>query len=234
MDILTKLLANKESFDMLLLDFENAFDKVSHKRLNLKLSGYGITGKLLNWLKAFLSNRKQRVVMGDVISEWVEVNSGVIQGSVLGPLLFILFINDLIDQIKNNPKVFADDTKSIAKLSENNPNSNFQNDINNVLEWTNVWLMRLNLDKCKVMHLSKKNPKTAYIMRSYENNESKKIEITESQRDLGIQVSSNLKYADQVSKASSKANSVLGMLKRTFVSRNKEIWKKLWYCALYG
>ena len=94
--------------------------------------------------------------------------------------------------------------------------------------FSNVWLMRLNLDKCKVMHFGKKNPKIAYTMRSYENNESRQIQTTESERDLGIQVSSNLKYADQVSKASSKANSVLGMLKRTFVSRNKEIWKKLY------
>ena len=89
---LTKLLSEKESFDLLLLDFEKAFDKVAHKHLNIKLAGYGISGKLLNWLKSFLTNRKQRVVPGEFVSDWVFVYSTVIQGSVLGPLLFILSI----------------------------------------------------------------------------------------------------------------------------------------------
>ena len=79
MDTLTKLLSDKESFDLLLLDFAKAFDKVAHRRLNLKLEGYGICGKLLAWLKAFLTGRKQRVILGEFTSEWVKVNSGVIQ-----------------------------------------------------------------------------------------------------------------------------------------------------------
>ena len=227
MDTLTKLLADKESFDLLLLDFAKAFDKVAHKRLNLKLSGYGICGKLLAWLKAFLSGRKQRVILGEFVSEWVKVNSSVIQGSVLGPLLFILFINDLVDCIVNKSKLFADDTKVLAKTN-NTTESSLQKDINNILEWTNTWLMRLNLEKCKIMHFGKKNPKTNYTMKSYESEELIQIEKTESERDLGIQVSSNLKYDAQVSKSASKANTMLGILKRTFVTRNVDIWKKLY------
>ena len=227
MDTLTKLLSDKESFDLLLLDFAKAFDKVAHRRLNLKLEGYGICGKLLNWLKAFLTGRKQRVILGEFTSEWVKVNSGVIQGSVLGPLLFILFINDLVDYIINKSKLFADDTKVIAKTS-NEADSSLQTDIDNILEWTNTWLMRLNLDKCKIMHFGKNNPKTDYTRRSYDSDERILIEKTESERDLGIQVTSNLKYNDQVSKAASKGNSTLGMLKRTFVTRNTNIWKKLY------
>ena len=227
MDTLTKLLADKESFDLLLLDFAKAFDKVAHKRLNLKLSGYGICGKLLAWLKAFLTGRKQRVVLGEFISGWLEVSSSVIQGSVLGPLLFILFINDLVDYIVNKSKLFADDTKVSAKIN-NAPESSLQKDINSILEWTNTWLMRLNLDKCKIMHFGKKNPRINYTMKSYDNEELIQIEKTESERDLGIQVSANLKYDAQVSKSASKANSMLGILKRTFVTRNVDIWKKLY------
>ena len=227
MDTLTKLLADKESFDLLLLDFAKAFDKVAHKRLNLKLSGYGICGKLLAWLKAFLTGRKQRVVLGEFISEWLKVSSSVIQGSVLGPLLFILFINDLVDYIVNKSKLFADDTKVSAKIN-NAPESSLQKDINSILEWTNTWLMRLNLDKCKIMHFGKKNPRINYTMKSYDNEELIQIEKTESERDLGIQISANLKYDAQVSKSASKANSMLVILKRTFVTRNVDIWKKLY------
>ena len=227
MDTLTKLLDDKESFDMLLLDFAKAFDKVAHKRLNLKLSGYGICGNLLAWLKAFLSGRKQRVILGEFLSEWVKVNSSVIQGSVVGPLLFILFINDLVDYIVNKSKLFADDTKILAKTN-NAPESSLQKDIDSVLEWTSTWLMRLNLDKCKIMHFGKYNPKINYTMKSYDSEELIQIEKTDSERDLGIQVSSNLKYNAQVSKSASKANSMLGMLKRTFVTRNVKIWKKLY------
>ena len=227
MDTLTKLLADKESFDMLLLDFAKAFDKVAHKRLNLKLSGYGICGKLLAWLKAFLTGRKQRVILGEFVSEWVKVNSSVIQGSVLGPLLFILFINDLVDYIINKAKLFADDTKILAKTN-NSIESSLQKDIDSVLEWTSTWLMRLNLDKCKIMHFGKNNPKINYTMKSYDSEEQIQIEKTESERDLGIQVQANLKYDAQVSKSASKAKSMLGMLKRTIVTRNIGIWKKLY------
>ena len=131
LDLMTKLLSNKEAFDLLLLDFAKAFDKVAHKRLNLKLSGYGICGKLLIWLKSFLTDRKQRVILGEFLSNWGKVSSGVIQGSVLGPLLFILFINDLVDYIINKTKLFADDTKIIAKTN-NDPDSCLQKDIDNV------------------------------------------------------------------------------------------------------
>ena len=158
-DLLTKLLADKESFDLLLLDFAKAFDVVSHQRLLIKLEAYGINGNLLLWLKAFLKNRRQRVVLGDHFSNWVEVISGVIQGSSLGPVLFIIYINDLVEIIVNKSKLFADDTNIISKIdNENHLNNNLQVDIDRVLDWTKDWLIRLNIDKCKVMHFGKNIP----------------------------------------------------------------------------
>ena len=126
------------------------------KRLLLKLSAYGIDGALHKWICSFLSNRRQRVVFGDYCSDWSEVKSGVPQGSVLGPTLFILYINDLPDSISSIAKIYADDTKILAKLKANSYESDtakLQNDIDNLVDWTNIWLMRLNIEKCKVIHV---------------------------------------------------------------------------------
>ena len=158
-DFLTKAYADKDSVDMVLLDFAKAFDTVPHKRLLLKITKYGIDNQVLAWIKSFLSNRRQRVILGDSISSWLPVTSGVQQGSVLGPTLFILFINDLPDMIKNNCLIYADDTKIAAKIRQNNITEDIQmlqSDINIVKKWTDMWLVRLNDKKCKVMHFGKK------------------------------------------------------------------------------
>ena len=120
------------------LDFAKAFDKVHHGSLIEKLSKYGVTGQLLNWIRAFLSNRRQRVVLGDTQSEWTSVTSGVPQGSVLGPTLFAIFINDLPDYISSSCKMFADDTKILAPIHPNctdQDSAALQADIDKVVDW---------------------------------------------------------------------------------------------------
>ena len=162
-DLLTKMTSNGIPIDTVFLDFAKAFDKVSHPLLIYKLKKYGISGKLLNWIIAFLTNRRQRVVLGDTVSEWLPVLSGVPQGSVLGPTLFILFINDLTDQLQNYASLYSDDTKLICGLNPYNINEcilSLQDDINKIVEWTKTWQMELNISKCKVMHIGKKKPKT--------------------------------------------------------------------------
>ena len=95
----TKILAEKGALDILFIDFEKAFYKVQHKRLLHKLSKYGIKGKLLKWFEAFLKNRRQRVVLGEAVSEWGKIKSGVPQGSVIGTILYLIYINDLPDKL---------------------------------------------------------------------------------------------------------------------------------------
>jgi len=116
MDFLTGNMAKKLPVDVIFLDFAKAFDKVPHQRMLYKLKMYGIEGNLLDWIKGFLLNRFQRVILGDTQSNWLPVTSGVPQGSVLGPILFVIFINDLPDVIckENICKIYADDTKILS------------------------------------------------------------------------------------------------------------------------
>jgi hypothetical protein len=112
----TKLMDDNERVDIIYLDFKKAFDSVSHKALLYKLSMYGLSGPVLLWIEAFLTDRRQSVFIGDSYSEWYKVESGVPQGSVVGPLLFLLYINDLPKVVKHSSiKLFADDTKIYRK-----------------------------------------------------------------------------------------------------------------------
>ena len=111
MDDLTNFIENKKSFDIIYLDFRKAFDSVPHKRLLLKLKSYGINGEILNWVEDFLTGRKQRVNVNGKFSSRTDVLSGIPQGSILGPVLFTIFINDLSDEVNSICKIFADDTK---------------------------------------------------------------------------------------------------------------------------
>ena len=228
--MMTKTLDNKIEMDLIFLDFAKAFDKVNHQLLKLKLENYGIKGNLLSWISSFLENRKQRVVLGETVSDWVSVTSGVPQGSVLGPLLFAIYINDLPECIKSNVKMFADDTKIIGTIRTSHIDSDtavIQNDVDSISTWCKEWRMHLNTDKCKVMHIGKKVPPRSYhILDSAD--QQKTLGSTTVEKDLGIMISNDLKPRAQVQKASSKANSMLALLKNTFFSREPLLWKKLY------
>ena len=147
------MIDNKDPVDAIYLDCQKAFDTVPPKRLLLKLEAYGITGKLLNWIKDFLQGRTQRVVVRGVMSEELDVWSGVPQGSVLGPLLFLIYINDLLDGITSKGKLFADDSKLFRSVKNRSDRMVLQNDLLKLQQWSNAWLLKFNEKKCKVMHI---------------------------------------------------------------------------------
>ena len=130
LDVITDAVNNKgKSVDLVLLGLAKAFDKVSHEKLLLKLEAYGINSILVKWVKGFLSNRRQRVVIEDNSSKWVDVTSSVPQESVLEPLLFTIFINDLPENIKNQCKLYADDCKLIGVVENEGDLEQVQVDI---------------------------------------------------------------------------------------------------------
>ena len=138
--------------EIILIDFAKAFDKVLHKRLLYKLQWYGIRGNIHHWIKSFLSDRVQKVIIDGISSSSVPVTSGVPQGTVLGPLLFLIYINDLSDFIQYSTlKLFADDCISIQSEADT---ILLQKDIDSLFAWTIIWQMELNIDKCCSMSVT--------------------------------------------------------------------------------
>ncbi|CAF0803007.1 unnamed protein product [Brachionus calyciflorus] len=134
-------------------DFSKAFDKVSHEKLLIKLKAYGIN-EAFEWIKSFLFDRKQRVELGSTVSEWERVTSRVPQGSVLGPILFVIYINDLLELFRSFALSYADYLKLVGSVkSSMNGSPELQHDLNILTEWANLWSTELNLAKCKAMYL---------------------------------------------------------------------------------
>ena len=149
-------LSNKGQTDIIFLDFSKAFDKISHKFLLSKLHYYGIRNHTLSWIGAFLSSRTQTTVVTGVHSSYVKVASGLPQGSVLGPMLFLLYINDINNAIKSQIKLFADDGVLYRNIRNQNDQVILQNDLDTISSWAEKWLMEININKCSVLSITLK------------------------------------------------------------------------------
>ena len=140
----TEMLDNKGQIDCIYLDFQKAFDSVPHKRLLSKLKATGINGNLLGWISNFLTDRTQQVTVNGALSQLIEVLSGVPQGSVLGPLLFLIFINDLPSCVQSDAYLFADDTKVFRQIHCKNDQVALQRDMTTLSVWCEDWLLKFN------------------------------------------------------------------------------------------
>jgi len=148
----TSDLDDGNSVDLVYLDFAKAFDKVPHRRLAKKLEAHGIGGCILQWIENWLSKRRQCVGINGVYSSWRDVTSGVPQGSVLGPILFVIYINDLDSDLVSHIGKFADDTKMYKSVNCIADVEMLRNDLTRLDEWSREWQMQFNIDKCVVMH----------------------------------------------------------------------------------
>jgi len=223
MEGLTDLFEEGESVDIIYLDFKKAFDSVPHKRLLSKLKSYGIVGNVFKWVKDFLSGRSQRVRVGRDFSDSAEVLSGIPQGSILGPILFTIFINDISDNIQSCCRIFADDTKIFNATSRS---SVVQEDLNRLQEWTEKWNLHFNASKCHVMHMGKGNPGCKYILNV--NNQDVELNQCTEEKDLGVIFDQNLSFDTHIQSAIKKANRNLGLIKRAFSHLDRDIFINLY------
>ena len=152
---LGKQLIKGNQIDLVLLDFSKAFDKVNHLKLLFKLSQHGVKGNTLNWIRSFLLGRTQAVVLEGERSAEAPVTSGVPQGSVLGPLLFLLYINDLPQNIQSQVRLFADDTAVYITVTSSEDANTLQADLDALQEWERTWDMEFNPSKCQVLHITR-------------------------------------------------------------------------------
>src|SRR6267154_5992709 len=153
---IVNMIDSGSSVDIFYLDFQKAFDKVPHGRLMDKVRDAGIGGKIADWLENWLSDRVQRVSINGSCSEWVDVTSGVPQGSILGPLLFTIFINDIDSKVTNDLLKFADDLKMWGRADTIQDRMHLQKDLDMMGEWSSVNQMPFNVSMCKVMHIDNK------------------------------------------------------------------------------
>jgi Reverse transcriptase (RNA-dependent DNA polymerase) len=166
LDKWTEILDKGGSIDVIYLGLAKAFDTVPHQRLLRKLSNYRVSGKVLEWIRQFLTGRKQQVRIGQGDSNWSKVSSGVPQRSVLCPTQFVCFINDLPDFVKSFIFTYADDTKLLRQVDDVENQKELQQDLNEIVKWKDKWQLGFNIEKCKTMHIGRSvNDELQYTMR---------------------------------------------------------------------
>ena len=146
----TEALDQGLDIDCIYTDFMKAFDKVPHKRLIAKIKNLGVHEDIVGWITSFLEDRKQKVVVNGEESDWANVTSGIPQGSVLGPLLFVLYINDLPDQVDSDAYLFADDTKIFRIIKTQNDRQILQEDLNKMESWSDKWLLKFHPENANI------------------------------------------------------------------------------------
>ena len=225
-DIMKSFDAKKQT-DLVILDFSKAFGTVPHKTLLHKLNNYGIDRKINKWIEKFLTQRQQRVIVEGESSSSCSVESGVPQGTVLGPLLFLYHINDLPLCVRSQVRLFADDCLLYRSVKTQQDQQQLQTDLHSVERWATKWGMRFNVTKCYIMSIHRsRNPLTThYILNNHI------LEHVQENPYLGVIISENLKWSTYINKICNKANSTLGFIRRNLKHCNRK-FKETAYISL--
>ena len=209
-DIATMHDKNKQ-VDIGILDFSKAFDVVPHQRLLNKLSHYGVDGVIRTWISSFLRGRSQKVVVDGIMSEPADVQSGVTQVTVLGPLLFLLYVNDLPEEVSQGTviRLFADDCLIYRSINTINDQLILQHDIDRMMIWADQWGMKFNATKCNVMRtLGGIHSERFYTMKN------QILKEVSHAKYLGVSLSNDLTWAHHIDQVLLKANQKLGFIRR--------------------
>ena len=226
-DELSDDLENGKQVDILVMDFAKAFDRVCHSLLVHKLSHYGIVGQVNTWIRNFLANRQQVVVVDGATSGSIAVESGVPQGSVLGPCLFLLYINDLPEDLTSTARLFADDTLCHNTVKSSKDQQDLQEDLNHLAEWEQKWQMKFHPSKCQSLQFTRKRQRlpATYTLHGHTLSNEKEVKY------LGVTLSDNMKWGPHITKVVKKANKSLGFLRRNLRVQSQRL-KERAYKAL--
>ena len=216
--------------DMIILDFSKAFDKVSHNLLVAKLRSLGINGQTLGWIAAFLGNRTQRVLLEGAQSSTTDVLSGVPQGSVIGPLLFLLYINDIGDDLTPGTKcrLFADDCLLYREIGDRESARVLQRNLDALQRWEEKWAMAFNPSKCTVLRIPAGGVVVAHDYKIHDQT----LEVVRHQKYLGVTLSHNLKFNNHIDNIVSKARRQLGILRRNLYFCSKQAKEQAYFALV--
>ena len=223
------------------LDYTKAFDTVPHQRLLRQIYSLDIQGTAIDFIRAFLAGRRQRVRVNRSYSTWKNVKSGVPQGSVLGTMLFTLYVWDAPQVVKCIVSMFVDDTKPklYTVLTDRNSNLKLNNDLTSMQTWSSRMQMTFNIEKCMVLHLlhllhlGSNNPNHQYTI-PMSREEVHTLEVTKDEKDLGVTIDNQLKFYMHVQTQVAKANRILGCLRHTFKYLTSTIFLQLYKAMIIG
>jgi len=210
---LAKTLDSGGQTDVIYLDMAKAFDRVPHEKLVYKLEMFGLRNPLLAWIKDYLTNRRRRVIIEGTASDWKPVTSGVPQGSIIDPILFLVYVNDIMENLSAGTSfpLYADDAKCARVINDFNDCYTLQNDLTAIYDWSKLWEMNFNLQKCKQLCITRKKKPIHNIY--HLGTES--LLMTDKEKDLGIILHHKLACHDHIITKVNSANKILRLIKRT-------------------